>query len=384
MTRHRRRHAQRLALPLAIPKPHDQASSYPSPSERLRIFARREQLIKALINLRVQGNLDEAQVNDLIAEYGPDEVIRVSLVLQTKFQHSGFLVDEPQIYRHYRLGFARFGGKRRLLSQPEQEELNFERAMMYAQREFKSLLPLKPSPRENELQELLIMDWHFWEDITPLDIPLRPAEYPPPASYLPPLDTILTWGWDLDPGRISREHSAWTAYQPDLEHIVFDKTLLNGWPGEPASWAPWHALHLLGVLHAFNSARHLADLYTLPNDWLSDCLPKVWAQMGAPVENVLWEILDDPKCKPEQRGLASSGLQKLIENKSIPRLPAIHSLAERLSPGGTDNAIVNAYIIFVLKNLNAAEVKIAISTAFKKKLVDTKIMNKNDISFLND
>ncbi|MBK8418301.1 hypothetical protein [Candidatus Villigracilis saccharophilus] len=206
MTRHRRRHAQRLALPLAIPKPHDQASSYPSPSERLRIFARREQLIKALINLRVQGNLDEAQVNDLIAEYGPDEVIRVSLVLQTKFQHSGFLVDEPQIYRHYRLGFARFGGKRRLLSQPEQEELNFERAMMYAQREFKSLLPLKPSPRENELQELLIMDWHFWEDITPLDIPLR-RRVPPPASYLP-ADPDL--GLGSRPAELLRNQPIWS------------------------------------------------------------------------------------------------------------------------------------------------------------------------------
>jgi hypothetical protein len=106
--------------------------------------------------------------------------------------------------------------------------------------------------------------------------------------------------------------------------------------------------------------------------------------MGANVEPALWDILDDPTCKPEARGLAVSGLEKLIKNKSIPRPPAIRALAERLSPGRTDNAIVNAYIVFVLENLNAVETKDAVRAAFKKKLVDTKIMDARSVSFLND
>jgi len=363
---------------------HENPASYPSPEERLRIIARRDELTKALINLRVQGKLGESQVNELIAEYGANEVLHVSLVLQNRFQSSEFLVDEPRIYRHYRLGFARFGGTRRFLSQREQEELSFERAMLYAQREFKSLIKRKPSPRELELGELVMMDWHFWDDITPLDIPPRPTNYPAPASYPPPASALLAWGWDLDPNRITREHAAWKSYLPDLERIVFDETLRNGWPSEPASWAPWHALHLLGALRAIGCARKLADLHKLPNDWLSDLLPQVWAQMGASVEPALWDILDDPTCKPEARGLAVSGLEKLIKNKSIPRPPAIRALAERLSPGRTDNAIVNAYIVFVLENLNAVETKDAVRAAFKKKLVDTKIMDARSVSFLND
>ncbi len=388
MTR-RRRHAQRSASPRGtnpllrgIGTSHEKA--YPSPAERLRIIASRDELTKALINLRVRGNLSESEVNKLIAKYGPDEVFHVSLVLQNSLQPSGFLVDEPHIYRHYRLGFACFGGTRRFLSQSEHEGLSFERAMLYAQREFKSLIKRKPSPRELELGELVMTDWHVWDDITPQAIPPRPANYPAPASYPPPLASILTWGWHLDPGRISREQSAYAACQPGLERIVFDESLRNGWPSEPASWAPWHALQLLGALRAVGSARRLADLHKLPNDWLSDLLPQVWAQMGADVEPSLWDILDDPTCNPEQRGLAASGFQRLIENKSIPRLPAIRALAERLSSGRTDNAIVNAYIIFVLENLDAVETKDAVRAAFKKKLVDTKIMDKNSVSFLND
>ena len=182
MTR-RRRHSKTNPLLRGIDKPHENPASYPPPEERLRIIARREELTKALINLRVQGKLGESRVNELIAEYGANEVLHVSLVLQSRFQSSEFLVDEPRIYRHYRLGFARFGGTRRFLSQREQEELSFERAMLYAQREFKSLIKRKPSPRELELGKLVMMDWHFWDDITPPPHPIpRPRLLSSPGA----------------------------------------------------------------------------------------------------------------------------------------------------------------------------------------------------------
>ena len=106
--------------------------------------------------------------------------------------------------------------------------------------------------------------------------------------------------------------------------------------------------------------------------------------MGPAVEAVLWDILDDPACKPEPRGLAAAGLQKLVQNQAIPRLPALHALADRLQAGQTDNAIVNAYIVFVLNRLDAIEVKDALRLAFENGRVDTGIMDPRDISFLED
>lgn len=376
MTRHR--HPSRTSRP---PGP----ASYPSPEERLRLVARRDELVKALIELFVQGKAtDKARLGKLVARYGAKEVILVSSIFQRQFRNNDSLVDEPAVYRHYRLGFARFGGRRRLLSKAEQEELSYERGLLYGRREFQSRLPLKPSPRELELADLLQMDWQNWEDITPPDIPARPAGYPPPAAYPEPASALLAWGWDLNPARITRECAAWQGSQSVLEQMLFDETLRAGWPGEPASWAPWHALHLLGALGASDCARRLVDLFDRPNDWLSDCLPQVWAQMGAAVEHALWDILDNPICQPDARGLAAAGLQNLVLAQAIPRLPVLHSLADRLQPGGAENAMVNAYIVFVLNCLKAVEVKHAIRLAFEQGRVDTGTMDARDVSFLED
>ena len=193
-------------------------ASYPSPDERLRLVARRNELAKTLIKLFVQGKApDESRLSKLADEYGAKEVLHVTDVLMRQFQKNDFLIDEPRIYRHYRLGFARFGGTRRFLSKSEQDELNYERALLLGRREFRSALHLKPSSREQKLGDLLQMDWPFWEDITPPNIPPRPPEYPAPGSYPDPLSVMLLSGVGI---------SIWPASRTDAP------------PGKPPS-LPW-------------------------------------------------------------------------------------------------------------------------------------------------
>jgi hypothetical protein len=362
------------------------SSGYPSPAERAQIIARRHQLMMELLRLAVYGKAQNSrEIEKLARQYGQDDLILVNEIMRTQFHRGGgYIVDDSEGYRHYRCGFARFGGARPFLSDTDLEELNTERAMLHAKREFGGVSTAETRAHEAELDDLLQMDWQYWEDITPQNIPARPTDYPAPASYPPPLDSILTWGWQLDPERIAREAPKWTAHERGLERIVFDETLRNGWPGEPASWAPWHALHLLGEIRAFGSARRLADLYALPNDWLSDLLPPVWAKMGAPAEISLWDILDDSKCQSQARGLAAFGLLNLGQNNSFPRLSIINQFAKRLSSQKADNPRVTAYIIFALDKLEAVEAKKEIRAAFENNLVDTKIINLDSIDFMNE
>ncbi len=361
------------------------AETYPSPAQRARIIARRQQLMKELLRLAIYGKAqDSDELEKLMQRYGPTEVFFINEILRKQFERSSHLIDSAEGYRHYRLGFARFGGARPFLSDADLEELNGERALLHAKREFKRESTAVSRAREAELDNLLQMDWQFWEDITTQDIPPRPADIPAPAQYPAPLAEILTWGWTLDSERIAREASNWAAYERGLEKIVFDETLRNGWPSEPASWAPWHALRLLGEICAFGSARRLADLYALPNDWLSDLLPDIWAKMGAPAAISVWDILDDPTMQPEARGLAAFGLERLVQNDAIPRMSIISQLVKRLSANPANNPSVNAYIIVALEKLEAVEAKATIRSAFENNLVDTKIISLDGLEFMEE
>ena len=57
----------------------------------------------------------------------------------------------------------------------------------------------------------LLLDSRYWKDLIPPAIPSRPAdlEAPPPRTYGPPEQALLTWGWDLDEaGSIRRRKTA--------------------------------------------------------------------------------------------------------------------------------------------------------------------------------
>jgi hypothetical protein len=295
-------------------------------------------------------------------------------------------MDEPLLYRKYRRAFARFGEERRFLNKLEYEDLAYEHGSLMARRKFLSIISRGPSRRERELNDLLLIGADYWEDITPPAVPLRPADFaaPPAGEYSGLERELLTWGWRPEPQRIraqAKKAARWRPVIPDLVRMVLDEGLLSGWPGEAASWAPYHALHLLGTLRAHEHAAHLIALAKRENDWLSDRLPAVWGQMGEQVEPALWNLLDDETLHPDPRGLAVAGMRVLAQTYPKRRAAIVAGLASRLSAPPPYNAIVNGYIVFVLDRLKAVEAREAIADAFKQGKIATDIMQPGDVDF---
>ena len=363
--------------------------SYPSPAKRQAIIARRGELFEQIVNLLIENRPpDDPAYNRLARQYGKQEVQRQLGLIQKLSSESDFLIDEPMAYRKYRQTFARFGGGHRFLGRMERETLVEEFAMISTQRKFLSATPTAPGRREQELYELMLMNVDSWEDITPPDAPTRPPDWvaAPPEQYSSPAADLLTWGWQAAIPRIyteAKDPDRWQLAIPALLRMVFDQGLLNGWPGEAASWASYHALYLLGALHVHTAAVRLLALTDQENDWLSDRLPKVWAMMGEPVEPALWSLLDDESYSTTQRGVVIAGLRSLAVAHAVRRDAIVAGLANRLSDSAYTNPTINGYIVFVLDQMEAVAARKAIANAFAQEKVDTHIMQPNDVGFLD-
>ncbi|MFQ5856204.1 MAG: hypothetical protein ACE5LU_11230 [Anaerolineae bacterium] len=359
--------------------------TYPTDAERELIIQRRDDLLRELIEVFVATPPSEERIaiNRLTRTYGAAEV-RLVLDKFQKRSRRPMVGEEPGLYRAYRLAYARFGGARRFLSKPEFEDLSFEHARLFAEREFKALLRRGPGRRERELRDLVLTDEQMWDDIFPPAPPQRPPDFvaPPAGSYPGPLKELLELGWKAGEKTMTtraRKATIWRPLVPDLERMVLDEGLLAGWPADPASWAPLHALRLVGYLGAHPSAGSLLTLMDREEDWLSDLLPSVWTEMGPQAAEPLWAYLLDREHSPEQRGNVMVGLQKLAEKHPRYRPGVVQGLARLLDDAPAEDGRANAYIAYVLGELRATEALPALRRAYKAKKVDLKTMTWDDV-----
>jgi hypothetical protein len=220
-------------------------------------------------------------------------------------------------------------------------------------------------------------------------VPPRPADFvaPAPGSYGYPARALLEWGWELDQERIAtnaRNVSRWRPAVPDLVRMATDEGLLEGWPGEKAGWAPYHALHMLGYLRAHQEAGPLLALLGRENDWLSDQLPAAWGRMGSAAGPALWEYAGNSSHPPRDRGTVYLGLAQLAVDHPRCRADVAGGLIRLLSEGTAADAEANACLVHVLDRLGAVEARDAIAAAFQQGKVDRKIMEPADVSFLDE
>lgn len=375
MSRRRRQSVKQTGTPQIEWLKH--RTGYPSPEEREKIILLRQELSIELVKLMVMGaKPDSALVYRLAEKYGEKEVERATKIIGETLDLPTLIADDAKSYREYRRRYARFGAGLKYYTNREIDELHDVH--------FKALKGSGEADEANKPDELLLYGWRDWEDITPPAVPLPPEDriVPQPASYPAPVNELLEWGDDLYKSHKfadEADFAHWRKHIPALTRMALDPGLLNGWPADRESWAPWHAIHALGALQAWESAPALAALADLENDWLSDHLPHIWADMGREVEPSLWMILENNSASAKQRGLAADSLYRMTEEDDAMEYKVVRGFEKILGNTKAFDPSVNAYVIHFLRKMKAQEeVRETVELAFNEERVNLDIITYED------
>jgi hypothetical protein len=380
----RRRHAQKQQNLTHI-EWLEHRTGYPSPEEREQIIQLRQELSMELIKLAVMGvKPDDARIRALVKKYSAEEVERATRVFSQSMSMHSLVADDAFSYRDYRLRYARFGDGQKFYTAQEVDELYISKSDQLKNILLRDGGYKQPEP-EDDLNKLLLIGWNEWKDITPPAPPPQPADFhsPQPAHYPAPINELLEWGDNLNRSHAfvdDADFATWKKHIPALTRMALDPGLLHGWVADKASWAPWHAIHALGALQAWESAPALAELADLENDWLSDHLPHIWADMGIEVEPSLWMILENPSASAKQRGLAAQGLSMMAEDNDAMEDKVIDGFEKILKNTKKFDPTVNAYLIHFLRDMDVLEdLWETVEIAFEQDRVDTDIMTLEDL-----
>ncbi len=362
-------------------------TSYPTPEERAKIIQARVNLVDQLSVLAEHHPERER----LIEIHGAETVAR----LQKNIVDNGFedipIGGDALLYRQYRRTFARFGGDRSFLDKPTFDEKTLSYTKALTSRLIKSVIPFlgrKPSKKEAELFDLLLLQVDYWEDITPPATPSRPTSFesPIPLEYDDPIAQLLTWSWqdtDTNQAETLDDLSIWQDQGEVLLEVILDEGLLEGWPGDTESWAPYHALDMLGQLQASDFATNLISLLGRENDWLSDKVPQVWAKMGPTIVPDLLKYLENRQQPTGKRAPVLYGLTLIAEQYPEQRNQIISTMTTHLEAATEKDAEVNGYLVYMLNRLNVIEAKDAILNAFRRNMVSPDVISINEIDFIS-
>lgn len=307
-----------------------------------------EWVTKMGFHLMVGGSRDPLRVPPADDDVRPEHI---SWAVKNRPPWTHMILEEPFLRRLYRYHFARFGGQRPYLSVERYgalqmelmgsvftdafERMGFDTADLppEALERLKAMSEALPPEERDRLRDLLLSEVWLVEDVLPLDPPPRPSDWPVPApeDYPPELGDLISRGPDLDTSWADDDAAAAKPLEPaTLVRLATDPRLLQGWPAEAASWAPYHALTLLGALGAVDAAPQLLTILaaTRDDDWIRDhlflgCL----ARMGPRVEPVLRSVIGDRHITPGPRGAALVALAQIAREHPERREPIFADLA---------------------------------------------------------
>lgn len=356
---------------------------YPDRNTWARLINQREDILRDLILSAVTE--DMSLVGKLIERYGSYEVQYVLQRQQETLKASSMLTDEAAVYRRYRQLYAQFGGDKLFLSRQAYDDV--------AESEVKSTMnamaKLFSFSRSTQVEESVRLKHLIYAtDITPPAVPPKPADFtaPAPHNYSETVEPLLHIGWQLDEATtksyLSGGRAHWAKAVPELTQMATDPGLINGWPGEKASWAPYHALNLLAHVRNPEPAAALSALLQIENDWLTDRLPDVWAKMGPEASTSLWQDLESLAYPDDKLAVLVAGLLASAQAHSDQTQTTVQRFIRLLENSPAERADLNAYLIYALDEIGDDTAVPAIENAMEAKRVNTSIISYESIRLL--
>ena len=174
-----------------------------------------------------------------------------------------------------------------------------------------------------------------------------------------------------------------TDYVPDLIRMVFDDDLNERDEHDPAVWAPYHALKVLGVLGPAEAAEPLTACLDTEDEWIGEELPAIYAAIGPAAIPVLQAYMADREHENEARGAASNALVAIAQAHPAVRdeiVAFLTAFLDRPAAGANgDEEVVTAFVIADLGDLKALTAYEAIRRAYAEDRVDGQIIGLEDV-----
>jgi tetratricopeptide (TPR) repeat protein len=204
-----------------------------------------------------------------------------------------------------------------------------------------------------------------------------------PTAYPAPLGDLLTLGETKAEPDYDKLAERLKDYVPDLIRMVLDEDLNKRKEDDPAVWAPYHALHVLGALHAEEAAEPLLACLEWDDDWILDVLPEVYAGIGPSAIPILQAYLADPAHSHQARNEATGVLAAIGKADRTAREGVTKYLTAFLDrPGADDSAAEEALTtaaIVALLYLQARSAYPAIQRAFSENRVNLAVVAMEDV-----
>ncbi len=209
------------------------------------------------------------------------------------------------------------------------------------------------------------------------------------TNYPAPVDTLLTYGpikletVDEWPEYLALGFSA--EHIPDLVRMAKDETLRykyfddDAYPDfnedeHPEYWAPIHAVHTLGALHATSASESLLPLFDeaikFHDEWMSEDLPDVYSMFGPEAISLLASYIAETGHDDYATGYAIEALKRIATRHPDARGEVVAALTKQLEFFEENSNEFNASLIAGLAELKAVEAAPLIERAFAADKVD--------------
>lgn len=209
------------------------------------------------------------------------------------------------------------------------------------------------------------------------------------TTYPAPVDTLLTvgtadvetvadWPNHLNSG-IGPEHI------PDLIRMAKDESLRykyfddEAYPDfnedeHPEYWAPIHAVHTLGALHAASASEALLPLFDeaikFEDEWMSEDLPEAYGMFGPEAIPALTSYIAEPGHDYYATGYAIEALKYISTSYPEARADVSAALIKHLELFMENSNEINADLIAALASLKVVEAAPVIERAYAADKVD--------------